>query len=157
MGRMHHTTELPKQLRRPQESHPRKLLTAAHTYSHNWSRITSISGEPRQSKPPVLGTCPADAGDFEGDCRTRLRGDSHRRWDAGLSSGPLLPAAGLFLPATPCRELRENSPDPHLGAFPVRPSLSLRAGRRNDTPETAEGSKKLSRRFSESAPRRGRL
>src|SRR4051794_33225986 len=49
---------------------------------------------------------------FEGDCRSGLRRDSRRDWDAGLSlggggdwpcpSGPLLPAAGLLLPATPC-------------------------------------------------------
>src|SRR5690348_1687868 len=37
--------ELPGQLRVPQESHLRKLPTAAHTYSQNWSRITSISVE----------------------------------------------------------------------------------------------------------------
>jgi len=37
----HWTAELLKQLRVPQESHLRKLLTAAHTYSLNWSRITS--------------------------------------------------------------------------------------------------------------------
>jgi len=35
--------ELLKQPRVPQESHLRKLLTAAHTYSLNWSRITSCS------------------------------------------------------------------------------------------------------------------
>ena len=32
-----------KQPREPRESHPRKLLTAAPSYSQTWSRITSIS------------------------------------------------------------------------------------------------------------------
>ena len=54
-GRTHSgflTAELPKQLRVPQESHLRKLLSAAHTYSQNWSRITSISNERR---PHIVG------------------------------------------------------------------------------------------------------
>src|SRR6185295_15135609 len=38
--------ELLEQLRVPQDLHLRKLLTAAHTYSLNWSRITSCSAEP---------------------------------------------------------------------------------------------------------------
>jgi len=42
--------ELPKQLRELRESHPQKLLTAAHTYSQNWSRITSCSAEQRHPK-----------------------------------------------------------------------------------------------------------
>jgi len=37
------STELPRQPRVPRESHLRSLPTAAHTYSQNWSRITSIS------------------------------------------------------------------------------------------------------------------
>ena len=82
--------KLPKQLRVPQESHLRKLLTAAHTYSHNWSRITSISGErpavnewQRRSWP-----CPSRRG-----CISRVtvgrpwEATRVADWDAGLSMG----------------------------------------------------------------------
>ena len=65
--------ELRKQPRVPQESHLRKLLTAAHTYSQNWSRITSISREQRGSqRTSARGLAKPSRACFEGDCRSRL-------------------------------------------------------------------------------------
>src|SRR5688572_7010637 len=70
--------ELPEQPRVPQESHLRKLLSAAHTYSQNWSRITSISTRPTSE---VWGRrpCQAVAG-FTSRVTVGpgLGGDSHR-------------------------------------------------------------------------------
>jgi hypothetical protein len=72
------------QPREPQDSHLRKLLRAAHTYSHNWSQITSIFcranravGEPRQALVPICLARPS-RGVFEGDCRRTPGGDSRR-------------------------------------------------------------------------------
>ncbi len=121
------------QPRVPQESHLRKLLTAAHTYSRNGSRITSCSsGRGRHDcdrhRQPI-GLAQPSRGSFEGDCRRTLGSDSRRDWEVDLSFGrpdreigrprPLLPAAGLFPPATPCREL--GPPDPHLRAVARHP------------------------------------
>ena len=70
-----------KQPRTPQDSHLRKLLTAAHTYSQNWSRITSISRP--QSHTPVK---------YRAALPSRR---PSKRW-----------AAGLFRPQSPSRARR---------------------------------------------------
>jgi hypothetical protein len=68
------TAELRKQPRVPQEPHLRKLLTAAHTYSQNWSRITSISSSVtgRTWGRVARGLAKPSRACFEGDCRSRL-------------------------------------------------------------------------------------
>ena len=101
------TAELPKQLRVPQESHLRKLLTAAHTYSQNWSRITSISDDPAQRRRVVA--LPSRRG-----CDSRVtvgRGlgrDSRRPWDTGLSMALYCPPPG----SSSRKRLPGNSPEP---------------------------------------------
>src|SRR5688572_23387091 len=67
--------ELLKQLRVPQESHLRKLLTAAHTYSLNWSQdhLHFLSSNTRLHRRRGSWPCPAVAGNFESDCRSRQR------------------------------------------------------------------------------------
>src|SRR5205085_6773145 len=81
----------------------------------------------------VLRPCQAVADPFEGDCRSRLGDDSRRHWDAGLSMWrtcpwhsppPLLPAAWLSPPATPCRG--------RWKVAPPRPPRSASEGRRPD-------------------------
>lgn len=89
--------ELLKQLRVPQESHLRKLLTAAHTYSLNWSRITSTSAEPTR---PADGAQNLAQPSRETSRVTVGRGREARftshDWDAGLSWSLYCPPPGSF-------------------------------------------------------------
>src|SRR4051812_37948476 len=82
----HFAVELPKQLRVPQESHLRKLLTAAHTYSQNWSRITSISASNRPlQRATVLVALPSRRGfDSRVTVGRGMGRDLRRPWDTGL-------------------------------------------------------------------------
>src|SRR3954453_10231871 len=81
-----------EQPRVPQESHLRKLLTAAHTYSHNWSRITSISDE-RLSRVGIptgisaFRALPNRRGRLlEGDCRRTVgKRPDDLNWEVSLS------------------------------------------------------------------------
>jgi hypothetical protein len=110
------TAELPKQLRIPQESHLRKLLTAAHTYSQNWSRITSISDDPEQCARRVVAS------------PSRRGCDSRVTWDTGLSMALYCPPPGSSsrkrLPGT----LAGTRPDPDLRVSPSTPVLSHTRG-----------------------------
>ena len=89
--------ELLRQLRVPQESHLRKLLTAAHTYSLNWSRITStfcratracIADGARGLAQPSRGTSRVTVG------RGRDGRFTSHDWDAGLSLSLYYPPPG---------------------------------------------------------------
>ena len=83
----------------------RSLLTAAHTYSHNQSQITSVSDEPSQPTR-TRGLAQPSRGSFEGDCRTRLGIDSRRHRDAGLSMSFYCPPPG----DTSGQRLARNTP-----------------------------------------------
>src|SRR5206468_11691016 len=72
---------------------PTVAARAAHTYSQNWSRITSISSKSTAITGRGLVPCQAVASvDSGGDCRSRLgeRRLSSPRWDTGLSKSALL-------------------------------------------------------------------
>ncbi len=87
-----------KQPRSSWESHPRKLLTAAHAYSHNGSRITSFTAERLLAMEQGFRASPS------------------RR------PSPLLRAAGLPIPQTP---LREQPRSPRSGIWkPLMPSYN---------------------------------
>ena len=133
--------ELPKQLRVLREFHPQKLLTAAHTYSLNGSRITSISLAANAGHR----SCPAVADSFQGDCRPILGCDSRRHRDIDLSRSLYFSAAGLPLPETPSREQSAKAVANARSASASarhRPANTVRC-RIHITMQTARGSKKI--------------
>ena len=101
-------TELREQLRAFAGFSPTEAATAAHTYSQNWSRITSISLSPAgRGVAGISSVLPSRRGRTSRVTVDRLgRRDSRRvHWDTGLSRALYWPAAWRYLPRTPSREL----------------------------------------------------
>jgi len=125
-----------RQPRSPRESHPRKLPTAAHSYSQNGSRITSISSEPLPVMMITGGQdswpCQAVAGLAS---RTTVGRGLEKRHHVATGTrrpeNPLLPAAGLFAPRTPSRERLSSD---LIGVRTDRPAEMTRA-QASQTPE----------------------
>ena len=93
----------------------------------------------RQSGNVIRGLAQPTRGNFEGDCRSGLRSDSRRCWDAGLSMGGAKNPPALYCPppgSFPRQRLAGNTWRVTRSASATRPpdpSLSLRAGHENHT------------------------
>ena len=99
-----------------------KLLTAAHTYSLNWSRITSTSAEQRRRTggaqghaQPTRGTSRVTVG------RGREARFTSRDWDAGLSLSLYCPPPGSFSRTRLSRNAGDRQGIHRRHPNPVRP------------------------------------
>lgn len=99
----------------PQESHLTVAATAAHTYSQNWSRITSISASCR-SQERRSGPAQPSRAYFEGDCRSRWRA-TRVALGTGLSMTPLLARRRALTPGNAFPGTLRLA-DPHLRPSP---------------------------------------
>ena len=78
----------------PQESH---LTVAAYSSPHIQSELVTDHlhfGRPKSTRQCGRGLAKPSRAAFGRDCRSRLRGDSHRHWDTGLSRTPYCPPPG---------------------------------------------------------------
>ena len=119
----------------PQESHHAVAAKAAHTYSQNRSRITSISRSPAFTRTGCSGHAKPSRAPFEGDCRHGAdrspdrfsRGRSPhqnggRHWETGLSVSLYWPAAGLSILKTPLQERHSESYE--INSAEIKPFLN---------------------------------